>query len=1032
MLVGRRFLLGFLVLAAGGLNAQTFFEHLTKVDGLPGDQVLALHEDHHGFIWIGTESGLARHEGVRIRTWHHDRKDANSLPNNVVWDITADEHGRIWMGTDHGLGRYDARTGAFDRVFITRAYNDPTSANRIHRVVADGHGILLLSTEDGLHAITTNDVPAQVPLPGNGRELEQLTERLHIFGLQKDSLRNGVWIDTDKGAVFFDAEARRFNTTSPDPAFACLNDSLVQDVVPDEAGGTWYFKGATKGLVHVDVKGRKRHREVITTDTPDLVNPQFIRLDREGSLWLSTWSHELRKLEPRTSNWQHFTHDDAVPWSIISSNTKCWLQDRSGRIWLGTYAGLAVMDPAHNGLQPYLVGDSTANTFVSAILPIDRTRSIVGTRSGMYLLDRTRPVQVPIWYGGTSENPEFIRYLNRLMCHAPVSGGWLLGTHHGLLSLDTATMELARPAELLDMEPRMGRGTISFIQRDEHGITWIGKSKNGLYRLDSVGSLAAFDSIAAASLGTRAVLSCAVGPEGIWVGMNNGHGLCLIRNDSIVLRALNEADSTGTSYGVVLSLARGDDGTLYIGTLMGGLAVRDPRTGTFTWYTRSDGLTGDRVERLLLDDQQGLWILTADGICRFDRRTHTIDPLVLPASARALGSLSAMTFDVDGSLLCALGPVLVDVSIDRPQEREGPPVILTGLRHGGTNSPGWPTDSIVELEHDARSLSIEYGALNFFSDQATRFAYRVADMDSTWYHLGSATRLDLNDLPPGKHRVEVRANSGGTAWTSRPLALTVRVLPPIWGTWWFRVVTLALVALLVWAGARAYVRGRLREQRERLEREQAVLSERMRIAGDMHDDMGAGLSALKLRSEMALRMEKDPAKREQLSNLAGTAGELIGSMRQIIWTMNQDQATVEDLVVYTSSYARSYCEQHGLMIEVTTGGTWPSLLLSTEQRRNVFLVVKEALHNTVKHANARRVRLEMRFANGLEVLVADDGIGVASGSEVGEGNGMRNMRKRVETLHGSFTVHADGGTVVRFSVPLAATNQGSIATSVER
>ncbi|HRH39916.1 MAG TPA: two-component regulator propeller domain-containing protein, partial [Flavobacteriales bacterium] len=168
MLLRRSSLLLCAFLAFGAAYAQSFFEHITRADGLPGDQVLALHEDANGFIWIGTESGLARHEGVRVRTWLHDRKDANSLPNNVVWDITADETGHVWVATDHGLGRYNARTGGFDRVFITKAYHDPTSANRIHKIVADGHGRLWLSTEDGLHVVSLGDAPAQMPLPFGG------------------------------------------------------------------------------------------------------------------------------------------------------------------------------------------------------------------------------------------------------------------------------------------------------------------------------------------------------------------------------------------------------------------------------------------------------------------------------------------------------------------------------------------------------------------------------------------------------------------------------------------------------------------------------------------------------------------------------------------------------------------------------------------------------------------------------------------------------------------------------------------------
>ena len=1013
------------------VHAQSFLEHLTRADGLPGDQVLALHEDRNGFIWIGTGSGLARHEGVRIRTWYHDRKNEHSLPNNVVWDITTDEHGKVWIATDHGLGRYDASTGAFDRVFITEAYHDPTSANRIHRLVADGHGLLWLSTEDGLHTISTDNVAQQVALPGQGASQQSVTDRMHAHGLQNDALRNGLWINTNKGVLFFDRGTRSFITRSSDPAFACLNDTLAQDVLPDGKGGLWYFTRGTKELLHTDHKGAVIHRETILTTTKQLVNPQFIRLDRDGALWLSTWSHELRKRDPQSGLWTEFVHDDAVPWSLVSSNTKSWIQDRTGRIWLGTYLGLDVIDPAHGGVHPTVIGAGASNVDVVELVPLDKQHLLVGTTNGMLMLDRLSGrqqwIEHPDGFGGMDQGTAGMFLTGAV----PYGRSWLIGTREGLLDLDTTRIALTRPVPITRAEARLGTNPISFLEPGGTGDVWIGLAIGGLFRLDQRGSVIPFDHGTGELRRIQQLLAATSGPEGLWVGMNNGRGLCLIHNDSIALRALNEADSTGANYGVVLSLARQNDGTLYVGTLMGGLGVRDTRTGSFTWYTRSDGLAGDRVERLLLDDGNSLWILTTDGICRFDTRTHRIDRLGLPASVRALGSFNAMALDPDGSLLCAIGNVLLDVDIERPRLREGPHVVLTALRHGGSMHASWPADSLVELEHDLRALSIEYGALNFFADQNTRFAYRVVGIDSTWTNLGSATRLDLNDLPIGTHRVEVRANTGGTGWTPHPLALAVRVLPPFWGTWWFRLTLVLLIALMVWLGVRSYVRERLREQREHMEREQAVLSERVRIAGDMHDDLGAGLSGLKLRSEMALRVEKDPAKREQLSNLANTAGELIGSMRQIIWTMTADQAGVEDLVVYTGSYARTYCEENSLAIDVQQTGPWPEVLLTTEQRRNIFLVVKEALHNTVKHAQAGSVRLEMQWTQGLSVVIQDDGVGLTKGADQAAGNGLRNMKKRITALGGTLSIEAAEGTRIRFHVPLAnpSPNQGSIVST---
>jgi signal transduction histidine kinase len=253
---------------------------------------------------------------------------------------------------------------------------------------------------------------------------------------------------------------------------------------------------------------------------------------------------------------------------------------------------------------------------------------------------------------------------------------------------------------------------------------------------------------------------------------------------------------------------------------------------------------------------------------------------------------------------------------------------------------------------------------------------------------------------------------------------------------------LAIVVLLgVYFGYRSRQRGKQRlaelELRQ-LHQEKTIAELRIReqVGRDMHDDLGAGLSGLKLRSEMAARAETDPDKRARYVEMARQAGELIGSMRQIIWAMNSDQGSLADLVAYATGYARNYLAENGLGAHIKAEGPWPVLQLTTEQRRNLFLVMKEALHNVVKHASARNVHISIEWKGEsdhgtLGVTVTDDGVGNAN-SEALAGNGMRNMRQRTSALGGTLTVSSGNGTSVQYTVPLAPTNKGSIANSMEQ
>ena len=202
------------------------------------------------------------------------------------------------------------------------------------------------------------------------------------------------------------------------------------------------------------------------------------------------------------------------------------------------------------------------------------------------------------------------------------------------------------------------------------------------------------------------------------------------------------------------------------------------------------------------------------------------------------------------------------------------------------------------------------------------------------------------------------------------------------------------------------------------ERQIAELTIREQVGRDMHDDLGAGLSALKLRTEMSLRAEKDPTRIEMMKSLSETAGELIESMRQIIWSMSEDQSSVEDLVVYTSNYGRTYLAEHDILFRYEQSENWPTQELSSEQRRNVFLIMKEAFHNIVKHAEARSVTLEITWKDGLSIVLKDDGKGMSVSECMKQGNGIRNIKKRVNEMKGTIIWEQDNGTTLKFKLPV--------------
>lgn len=218
-----------------------------------------------------------------------------------------------------------------------------------------------------------------------------------------------------------------------------------------------------------------------------------------------------------------------------------------------------------------------------------------------------------------------------------------------------------------------------------------------------------------------------------------------------------------------------------------------------------------------------------------------------------------------------------------------------------------------------------------------------------------------------------------------------------------------------------------RRRKARHEQEQAVLRERLRIADDLHDDLGAGLSTLRMRGELALRRTTDPAHRETLTSFSNLADDLSRNMRDILWAMTTEQTGSKHLAEHLVSRSREFLSGSGITLHAEVGEL-PERRVSAECRRNLPLVLKEVLNNTLKHAGAHNVHLDIAWKNGLELVVRDDGTGIPA--QAGAGNGMRTIRQRIGSLGGTTLCQAapGGGTEWHFHVPLPEGNERSIGT----
>ena len=290
-----------------------------------------------------------------------------------------------------------------------------------------------------------------------------------------------------------------------------------------------------------------------------------------------------------------------------------------------------------------------------------------------------------------------------------------------------------------------------------------------------------------------------------------------------------------------------------------------------------------------------------------------------------------------------------------------------------------------------------------------------------WSQPSVNASVNFANLPPGHYTLRAKAIFFNGLYPDAESSYSFVILPPWWQTTWFRLLSGLFIAGLIFLVLRFYFKRKLQMQMMMLEKKQAVEKERTRIATDMHDDLGAGLSQIKFLSEtIGLRRQKQLPIEEEIDSIRTFSHEMIDKMGEIVWALNEKNDTLEDLLSYTRSYAVEYLQENGIHCIVNEPDDIPDVAVSGDFRRNIYLTVKETLHNIVKHAQATEVVIYITMNHSLCIVIKDNGKGMHDSAVRSSGNGLISMKNRIESLKGSFAVLNEDGIIVKILVPLQA------------
>ena len=471
----------------------------------------------------------------------------------------------------------------------------------------------------------------------------------------------------------------------------------------------------------------------------------------------------------------------------------------------------------------------------------------------------------------------------------------------------------------------------------------------------------------------------------LWLG-TKGAGLFCLQDGKFASYTV----TNGLPSNLAWSLFVDRHDTLWIGTADGGLSCL--RDGHFVNFTTRDGLADNTVCHILEDATGQFWFSSPHGVFSAHRtafeafvrgENKTISWMAYGQSDGMLSSACTCAFQPSGCMTRdgrLLFPTLKGVAVLRPDavavEPLPPPAFIEEIAMG---------EKVHELSGPAtltvppgRSrLEIRYTALNFSAPETVRFRHRLEGLDSAWVNSGAKRVVDYSYLPQGRYRFEVQACNNDGLWSPQSASIELILLPYFWQTRWFIGIVLLAGAVSIAFTVRRLEKAKSKRRLESEKQARLVELERARIARDFHDGIGSDLTAVIVLSELIKRDHAQPKEVEvNAAMISNTARKAVQGLRTIIWAANPKNDTLDSLVQYISQYSDEFCEAASLPCRLDLPTEVPALPLIAEVRHNLFMVVKEALHNVLKHAHASEVRLSLKLHEGLlELRVEDNGRG---------------------------------------------------------
>jgi ligand-binding sensor domain-containing protein/two-component sensor histidine kinase len=999
----------------------------TVADGLPHNAVNRIVRDRRGFLWFATAEGFALFDGYEFTRYGVEE----GLPNSYVADILQTREGEYWIATRGGLARFDPKGSSGSRAAdaivrhrpapmftVVTPSGDDRHARVLTKLLQRRDGSIWCGTEKGLFRLDrTADrielLPVDINLPA------EYAQQSFISTLMED--RHGtLWVGAASGLyrLWPDGSAIRYGKAEG------LADESIHDVLEDRLGYLWVatrFGGLLRMTIDAD------HKPPVITNAFNRNNGLGtdwvfdVHEGSDGTLWVGTngglveFPPSQRDVDPAPS--RIYTKNNGFIYHEIANVT----EDHDGNLWLGVQNG--AMKLVHNGF-------STFSEQQGLLIAHSLFESIGGElylfaygRNQRQFRDPASHVPLIGRFDGSGFawfQPSLLKrnlsWTDKGFMLQASSGEWWIGTNAGLYRFSRAErLETASRVAIYSTRHGLAVPTVYSLYEDSRGNVWVSTVSswlNGLARWEpetgTVRDMGTTNGLP--PLIDRLPVAFEEDIAGdMWVGFSPG-GLARYARGGFELLDIDD----GLPPGRIEDLYRDHAGRLWIATAGGGLGRIDDTTAErpkAVKYSTRNGLSGNVITAITEDLQGRIYAATGRGVDRLTPSTGRVEHFA-SADGLAGGKITAALRDRAGNLWFATDQGLSRFLPEPERRSVPPPVLINGLRvegePGRVSALGEAAIDLPSVTHDRNQIQIDFVGLSFTSGEMLRYQYKLEGADADWSAPSDQRSVNFANLSPGHYRFLVRAINSDGVISLAPAAVTVTILPPIWKRWWFLCLCTFAVALVFY-----------QLHRYRVSRLLALERVRRRIASDLHDDIGAGLSRIAVLSEIA-RHESDSRSpvAERLTAIASAARELVDSMSDIVWVIKPDRDQLSDLTQRMRRFASDVLTSRGIALTFRAPEDDQRLPIGADLRRHVFLIFKECVNNAARHSECAAVDIELDIVGGwLKLTISDNGKGFDP-ENVDDGNGVTNIRDRAASLRGQVRFDSGNGVGTRIVVTI--------------